>query len=286
MPTLGGLRRSGGCGCDRRQRKRAADSGPSLGRKCPIRAPCRIASEPDKYLSSFAHSCGKSSGQRDARRLETVAVALLTSLTFPPGALFDRLRRALYPDENSTATRKIGQIVASPGSEAVRPTTARGPAPTVRPNTSAKSRPRRLCRRFTCANLTTRPPSIDSVFVPSPASGAGGEGVEKFMLAWQYAAPWLGRPRSRQFGLAPAPTAPQFVHAIRDPNETGRASGPVTSADAMHCAALVSMLNSLQSFVCRDETLGGAWIEAGGCHGQSFLGNRARGPGCRAFDGG
>jgi hypothetical protein len=106
--------------------------------------------------------------------LETVAVALLTSLTFPPGALFDRLRRALYPDENLAATRKIGHIAA----------------------TSSE-------------------------------------------------APWLDYPRSRQFGLTPAPTAPQFVLTIHDLNETARAFGPATSADAVHCAALVSMLNSL-----------------------------------------
>jgi hypothetical protein len=45
--------------------------------------------------------------------LETVAVALLTSQTFPPGALFDRLRRGLYPDEYLAATQKIRQIAAA-----------------------------------------------------------------------------------------------------------------------------------------------------------------------------
>jgi hypothetical protein len=85
---------------------------------------------------------------------------------------------------------------------------------------------------------------------------AEGVRLKQAHAAWYHAAPWLDCPRSRQFALTPAPTAPQFVHTIRDPNETARAFGPATSADAVHCAALVSMLNSLRSFVCRDETLG------------------------------
>jgi hypothetical protein len=50
----------------------------------------------------------------DTRQSETVAVALLRRRqTFPPGALFDRLRRALYPDVNVAATQKNGQIAAT-----------------------------------------------------------------------------------------------------------------------------------------------------------------------------
>jgi hypothetical protein len=184
-------------------------------------------------------------GQRDARRLETVAVALLTSLTFPPGALFDRLRRALYPDENSTATRKIGQIVATSRCVAATPSArprleAGADDPSEHPRRNRVPGRRCAAQTSACRHGST------------PRHG------------WAVGAP-------ANSALTPAPTAPQCVHTIRGPNDR-RAFGPAISADLVHCAALVSMLNSLRSFACRDETLGQARIEGGAVMGNLFLG--------------
>jgi hypothetical protein len=141
-------------------------------------------------------------GQRDARRLETVAVALLTSLTFPPGALFDRLRRALYPDENSTATRKIGQIVA----------TSRAAKLSARPRLEAGADdPSEHQRR-------NRVPGRRG---PAQTSACRHGSTPRH--GWADGAP-------ASSALTPAPTAPQCVHTIRDPNDR-RAVGPATSAD-------------------------------------------------------
>jgi hypothetical protein len=97
----------------------------------------------------------------DTRQSETVAVALLRRRqTFPPGALFDRLRRALYPDVNVAAMQKNGQIDATMrGSAAIgaarRVAAARGSrstSSTMRTKiTSDQSRPNRKLGNRECS---------------------------------------------------------------------------------------------------------------------------------------